>query len=79
MGQVSDQEIRQILETAADPEPGSWLVGLTVVLRSSEEIEGTVKLLEDDEVLMHTDAGERRARIEEIENVIMHFQSQGPE
>ncbi len=79
MGLISDQEIRQILETAVDQDPGSWLVGLTLVLRDSEEIEGMVALLDADEVLMDMDAGERRVRIEEIEDILMHFQSQGPE
>jgi hypothetical protein len=79
MHKLDKGEIREILEGSIDPEPGSWLVGVTLVLRGSEEIEGTVKRLDGSEVVMDTSAGERRALIDEIENVLMHFQSQGPE
>lgn len=79
MKKLERSEVREILEGAVDPEPGSWLVGVTLVLRDSQAIEGRVKRIEDQEVVMETDAGQRRAQIEEIENVLMHFQSQGPE
>jgi hypothetical protein len=79
MAQIDDREIREALEAAVDQEPGSWLVGITLVLRDSEQVDGTVTLLEDDEVVVDTGEGQRRVRIEEIENMLMHFQSQGPE
>jgi hypothetical protein len=79
MAQASDREIREALQAALDQGPGSWLVGVTLVLRDSEEIDGTVTVLEDEEVVLDTGPGERRVPIEEIGNVRLHFQSPGPE
>jgi hypothetical protein len=79
MAEQVNPEIREALELAVDPEPGSWLVGLTLVLRGSDEIRGTVKRLDSEEVVMETSAGERRARIAEIQDVLRHLESPGPE
>jgi uncharacterized protein DUF955 len=60
------------------PHPGPGRAG-RFVLRGSEEIRGTVKRLDSEEVVMETSAGDRRARIAEIQDVLMHLESPGPE
>ncbi len=76
---IDDAEIRNSLREAADRGEGSWLVGVTLVMRGGEEIHGNVQRVGDDFVVMSTDVGQSRARIASIENIHWHLESQGPE
>jgi hypothetical protein len=79
MPQPKDIEIPAVLADLARKSPGSWVTGVGLVTRSSGTIEGVLESLEDDVAVLPTPSGERRVRIAEIENVLVHLASPGPE
>jgi hypothetical protein len=73
---LETSEVRRILEFWVGPT--SRLNAITLVT-SSERINGTAKALDGDVVIIATTDGERRVAITEVENLLLHQQSDPPE
>jgi hypothetical protein len=79
MSAADETDIPALLADLARKRTGSWVTGVGLVTRSSGTIEGVLESLEDNVAVLSTPTGERRIRIAEIENVLLHLTSPGPE
>ncbi len=66
-------------DLADNDDPYSWVVGVGLVTRTAGTIEGVLNRVDDDVAVLSTAAGERRVPMTEVENVIWHLESPGPE
>jgi len=79
MPQAEESDIRAALMAAIEPKPGSWVTGVGLDTRSAGTIEATSARLEGDVAILSTPAGERRISLADIEDVLIHVRSPGPE
>jgi hypothetical protein len=77
---ISVDRIREIIRTAPDGDPNSWVVGHDVRTRDGREIQCvSVYLADPDTAVLVTNDGETRIAITEITNLITRLESPGPE
>ena len=79
MSRSKKSDIRSALTTLGNPSPGSWVIGIEVITRSTEAIKATAARVEGDVAILSTTAGERRIALVEIEDLLIEFCSPGPE
>lgn len=77
---MDPDRIREAIRSCPDVGSDSWIVGLSIRVKTGERIEGTAIYLDDpDTAVLRRKDGDLRVPISEITNVISDLQSPGPE